>query len=56
MNVPIDIWNGSRKISETMERIDKENARRGRLPLVISIVALVFSALALWPVVKEWLH
>ena len=55
MNIPLDQWNGSKEVSEALERIQKENAGSQRLMLAITAVAAVAALIAAWPVVKEWI-
>jgi hypothetical protein len=55
MNIPLNEWNGSKDVKETLERIQKDNAAAQRWTLYLTFVAAVGAVIAAVPVVQTWL-
>ena len=55
MNIPLNEWNGSKDVKETLERIQKDNAGSQRRMLLLTFVAAVGAVIAAVPVVQTWL-
>ena len=54
-NIPLNEWNGSKDVSDALERFQKQNARQQKWMLVLTAIAAVGAVIAAWPVVKEWI-
>lgn len=55
MNIPLNEWNGSKDVSEALDRIQKANAGPQRWMLAIAAIGTVAASIAAWPVVKDWI-
>ena len=56
MNIPLNEWNGSKAVTDALDRIQKENEKSSRSMMRWTGVAAVAAIIAAWPwpVVKEW--
>jgi hypothetical protein len=54
VNIPLNEWNGSKAVTDALDRIQKENERSSRTMMRWTVVAAIAALVAAWPVVKEW--
>jgi hypothetical protein len=56
MNVPLNIWNGSKEVRETLQAIEKRNSGQQRWMLWLTAIAAVGAVIAAVPVVWGLVH
>jgi hypothetical protein len=57
--IDLDDWSGAkavRELHETVKKIEESNIRLQRWMFAVTVMSFIVGAIALWPIVKDWVR